>query len=665
MRRTAGDLRKELAQLPADKQWTVDPNLKDEDLLPVPFTGETLKGLSLAKDLPALDFVKILSTDSSPGPYQAPRQHALINSLKGTATAPKPEVTRLPRSVDWCNRDGQNWICSIQDQDSASSCWAFAATALVESMVRIEHGYWSKRSEGDIRDGTASTWTLADTVPYTPDLIMHQGSSEQEALHWAQNYGLADLRCVPWVPAAVTWSPTSDRDGRSTRLPAATGIGPIEDQKQWLDNFGPLAAVMAVYDDFQSWKGPAPYTPGPNAIKDAAINGTPWHAILIVGYNDIGGYWKLKNSWGASLGINGYYYVAYGASGIDQHGKLGLTGVSPDPWVRRWLHNGCMIQSSNGAAHKNFELLQGGSSLRHLWREGGENGDFSWHAAETIAIPSPCNGMPTLTSTTYDRNFEAVYWESGTNLLRDWVFDQSTQKWTDAGTFGSGIAGYPGFIQSNIEAPGNLEVVVLQNDGCLHHYIRGNEEPIGYNWGTAESFASNILMSGPSLIQSNAPYKTTNGNYYLVAVLKTGQMQMWWKDNDNAPCSWHEGETFGSGIGATPPCMIQENSCTATSNENSIGNFSLCVQVGGQIQHWTRSNTTLEQAGTKPSVGTALPNMWTHDQTFGSHIKHVWSLLWDSITFDLVVIAEGTDGSLQIFQRSNNSTWSSALNISV
>lgn len=55
-------------------------------------------------------------------------------------------------AVDWRDYYGQNWLATIQDQYHCEACWAFSATALVETQARIEHGLWNKRSEADIHD---------------------------------------------------------------------------------------------------------------------------------------------------------------------------------------------------------------------------------------------------------------------------------------------------------------------------------------------------------------------------------------------------------------------------------------------------------------------------------------------------------------------------------
>ena len=520
-----------------------------------------------------------------------------------------------PRGVDWRTRGA--WLTTVQDQNPCNNCWAFAATALVETMVHIEHGVWSKRSEGDLRDGwggrLGEDWRKRDKV-----LPCAHGAGVTGALDWIKNNGLADPDCFAWSPKDREYAPTSDRVGRTTRIPAYTDIGSTSEQKKWLDAVGPIIASFQVFDDFFSVNSSRVY----KQSKSAKYSGD--HVVLVVGYDDIRECWIIRNSYGTGWGDKGYACIGYGECKIDVYSKQGLRGTNPDPWTRRRLHNGCMIESGNGAAHRNFELLRAGaSSIQQVWRQGGENQDFSWHSASVFAVGTHPMGMPAFTSTTYNRNFEAVYWDKA-GYLRHWFLDQGNKVWNDGGSFGAGLVdGFPGFIQSNYDAPGNLEVIVRSPDGRLQLFSRSG--PPSFTWKNGGKFASGVLMSGPSLVQANVG---TRGNFYVVAVLNTGQLQMWWRNNDVAGMPWNKGETFGSGIPKTPACMIQGQ--YGANDEKAPGNFELCVAVGGQVQHWW-----------SPVSGS-----WKRAATFGSNIKHVWGLLEGSFGFNLEVIVELQDGRL-------------------
>jgi hypothetical protein len=121
----------------------------------------------------------------------------------------------------------------------------------------------------------------------------------------------------------------------------------------------------------------------------------------------------------------------------------------------------------------------------------GEGGDSSWHfAAAPYVSPAWADqfvGMPSVTATTFNRNFEIVYWENS-GLLRHKYFDQSTKQWFDGAEFGvnydgTTIPGCPGFFQSNVGVPGAFEVVVRHSDSSLRHWYR-NVEGNWYSTGT-------------------------------------------------------------------------------------------------------------------------------------------------------------------------------------
>jgi len=531
------------------------------------------------------------------------------------APAPSP----LPVSVDWRNRWGIRWITTIRDQAPCPACWCFSAVALVEAMVRIEHCVWPCISEGDVHKGMGAR---AGDYGFT-----------ENALNWMKNNGAADPDCFPWPGLihhnyndfdSVQYTPTADRNGRTVRIPSYTTINGISDQKKWLDTVGPITAAFVVYSDFGSYHSGV-YEVSKDNNGNINVPEIGGHCVLIVGYDDSPGQrcWIAKNSWGPNWGDNGYFRIRYGECRIDENPKFGLTKTDPDPWTKRRLNNGGMLESGYGVYHRNFELLTTapGSKIRPWWRDNNISG-FPWKSSPMFG--NDASACPTLISTTFDRNLESVHVTNGRRLHHWW---RSGGVWHDGGIFGpTDAVGIPGFIQSNYGAPGNFEVVVRTADSKLSHWFRK-----GGVWHNAGSFGSNIAFSGASLIQSKYGPK---GNFELVCVLSNGTMQHWWRDNDLGNL-WRPGVTFGSGV-SSPPCMIEGE--YGRANEKSIGNFELCVAVAGKVEHWWRNNSGNRN--------------WQKSATFGHDIKSVIALVEGSFGFfNLEVVVLRTDNKLQHYWR--------------
>ena len=618
-------------------RWTVNEKLLTA--APPKFRmGGDLSRLAPATSVLPLDFPKLLAAPIN-NPFVLERRIAtgIVQKTAIKQVLPAGSQQELtagqggtpagggaPASVDWRNRFGWPWITTIRDQDGCEACWVFGAVALVEAMVRIEHCVWPWISEGDVHKGMGATCC--------------QCGGPANALNWMKDHGAADPGCFPWsvTPSgctgcggsggapydAVAYTPTPDRAGRSVRIPAYTSIGSVADQKKWLDTVGPIVCGMTVWTDF-FYYGSGVYH------KQATFGGKPnkaegGHIMLVVGYDDAQSCWIVKNSWGTGWGQAGYLKIAYGECDIDSGAKLGLTGTNPDPWTKRRLHSGAMLESGNGPTHRNFEMLSTGpgAKLQHWWRDN-DTGSFAWHAG--VSFGNDAAACPTFISTTFNRNFECVYPTTG-HRLHHWWFEQPSGPWHDGGVFGpADVAGVPGFIQGNYGAPGNFEVVVRTADSKLNHWWRD-----GGGWHDGGRFGSNVYLSGASLLQS---HYGTKDNFELVCVLASGQMQHWWRDNDHGMV-WNAGAVFGSGV-KSPPCMIEGQ--YGAADELKVGNFELCVAAGGKVQHWWRANQS--------------DGLWRQSATFGHDVQTVVSLVEGSYGFNLEVIVLRTDNKLQHYWR--------------
>ena len=109
---------------------------------------------------------------------------------------------------------------------------------------------------------------------------------------------------------------------------------------------GPLVTTMTVYGDFIAYSG--------GIYKHVTGDSLGGHAIAIVGYDDAGRYWIVRNNWGADWGEAGFFRVSWDdVSGIGEetwsyevpqaqgyvsvgnpHGRKFVSGTS-ERWRRR------------------------------------------------------------------------------------------------------------------------------------------------------------------------------------------------------------------------------------------------------------------------------------------------------------------------------------------
>jgi hypothetical protein len=543
-------------------------------------------------------------------------------------------------SVDWRNRFGRPWITSVRSQDGTNNCWAFAATALVEAMTRIEHLLWSSRSEGDVVHGVGKqSWDLGNLG---------------EALTFVEQHGLADPDCFPFGPAAALYtaqesnqsvtflSTTPDRVGRTVRLPAGSSVSVTDpgQKKQWIDQVGPMATMLSPPADFGSYAGgvylPTMTTPGPA------------HALLVVGYDDPGGYWIAKNSYGTGWGEQGFARISYAANLLEPFGFVGVRGTNPDPWARRRMRNGALIQGSNGAARNNFELfLRRGTNIEHWFRENSTTA-FAWHLVGPVrsadkwrdTFHDDALDAAAAVQSTFNRNFEVVY-RSSYGKMRHVFFNQASGWWEDGTLFGPDApVGMAAFVQSNRGAPGDFETVVVDTWGAAHHWTKHNSfpwtSPPG-TWMDRGVIATGVVTGGPGLVQSKLgrtdPPENGTGELHYVCTQTDGQLHHY----ALTAGGWTHLAAFGARVDSAP-CLIEGT--YGAHDELGVGNFELCVAAGGTIEHWWRWNV-----GGGP---------WTRSAVFGVGVRRVLGLLQSTFGTNLELVVENQDGTYQHWWRDGN-----------
>jgi hypothetical protein len=202
-----------------------------------------------------------------------------------------PELA-LPSSFDW--RD-YGVVTPVKNQGACGAGWAFVTVAALESRILIDNGPVTDLSEQYLVSCNDDGWGCNGGW-FAHDYHVKDGAVYESC----RPYTASDDPCLcecshPYKAAA--WYYVSG----SSSVPSTDAI------KNAIYSHGPV--VCAVYADsaFQYYSG---------GIFDGTASGQANLAVLLVGWDDPGGYWILKNCWGTGWGESGYMRIAYGSQQI-------------------------------------------------------------------------------------------------------------------------------------------------------------------------------------------------------------------------------------------------------------------------------------------------------------------------------------------------------------
>jgi C1A family cysteine protease len=221
--------------------------------------------------------------------------------VKGHGKMPKAPVAKLkairavPASLDYRS---QGFVSSIKDQGDCGSCWAFSAAGALESATMRKAG--TPNANLDLSEQVVVSCDSANSgcdggyMDAVSDFVRDKGIPLESCYPYSATNGDCAKACAGWQSSSY----------KATAWGYAATVSPSADAiKTALVNYGPLVSTMMVYEDFYYYSsGVYKYTNG------SFLGG---HAILIVGYDDAGKYFIVKNSWGTGWGESGFFKIAY------------------------------------------------------------------------------------------------------------------------------------------------------------------------------------------------------------------------------------------------------------------------------------------------------------------------------------------------------------------
>jgi C1A family cysteine protease len=220
-------------------------------------------------------------------------------------SAAQPPLSGLATGLDW-RQNG--YVTPVRDQGSCGSCWAFATTGALESYILIrDHLQYTNddRAEEVLLSCSTAGSCNGGYINQAADYIRATGLPPES--YFPYTASSSDDSCGH---ALAGWSSNTHKITSWSYVNTTTvSVNAI---KNALRSYGPLVTTMDVYYDFFS------YHSGVYEYVTGAYQGG--HAIVIVGYQDDlsvdgGGYFIVKNSWGAGWGESGYFNIAYAQTG--------------------------------------------------------------------------------------------------------------------------------------------------------------------------------------------------------------------------------------------------------------------------------------------------------------------------------------------------------------
>uniref|UniRef100_A0A0B7BBL3 Dipeptidyl peptidase 1 n=1 Tax=Arion vulgaris TaxID=1028688 RepID=A0A0B7BBL3_9EUPU len=219
-------------------------------------------------------------------------------------------MAKLPASFDWRNVNGINYVSPVRDQGGCGSCYAFGSLAMDEARIRILTNNTQQPvfSTQDIVECSSYSQGCGGGFPY---LISGK---------YAEDYGLVLEECNPYkgIDGKCQTKTSCPRHYFTDYKYLGGYYGACNEalMMQAIYDNGPIAVSFEVYNDFVNYKSGI-YVHNTSSVLSDRFN--PFeitnHVVSIVGWgvdSNLETYWIVKNSWGTTWGLDGYFWIRRG-----------------------------------------------------------------------------------------------------------------------------------------------------------------------------------------------------------------------------------------------------------------------------------------------------------------------------------------------------------------
>lgn len=214
---------------------------------------------------------------------------------------PKRNVTD-GGSKDWTTEGA---VTPVKNQGQCGSCWAFSTTGCLEGVYQIKNRNLQSFSEQELVDcDKVDSGCSGGLMDYGFEFAQKEGGlCTEESYGYNAVGGTCKKSSCNKVPFTINNIVDVPKDSTGSNLMSAVDKNPVS------------VAIEADRMVFQSYHD--------GVITSLLCGEQLDHGVLAVGYGTDGGedYFKVKNSWGSSWGMNGYVLI----------GRANVCGINAQP----------------------------------------------------------------------------------------------------------------------------------------------------------------------------------------------------------------------------------------------------------------------------------------------------------------------------------------------